>query len=252
MSDYNIDEHFNELISLVQKYGLSNPQYVWQNVITMEELFYCNKEYIKNNLSESFYNFAKLAPDSQPLANYLLKLHNKGVFTFDGQGSLMNYDKLKGKEWVNYERKDANEHNRYNNYFYSIEQKPYLSCIIKKEYLNDLLEYLKNINESISNDKINYIITGNDIKFTNIDMNKYNVTRTKFYKKLSEESTSEWQYPTNLWPNESFSNYICEFCDYIDLYNDVIIIKYVALQLVAQNYGSNIVLEKVLLDFFTN
>ena len=241
----NIDERFNNMISLIKANGHSDPQFVWENVETMEELFYCNKEYIKNNLSESFYNYGKLAIDSLPLANYLLELHDKGVFTFDGQGSLINYDKWIDKEWINHEGEKCGK------WFYSVEQKPYLMCIIKKKIVDELLKYLQNINNNILNDKINYIMIGDNIKFTNIKKMKYNVTRTKTYKKMSDKNTSEWQYGTNLWNHRSFTDNICDFYDYPELY-DIIEKKYVALQLAAQNYGSSIVLEKVLLDFFTD
>ena len=242
---YYTDEHLDELKSLIKKIGHSNPQFVWKNVKTMDELFYCNKEFIKNNLSESFYHYGKLALDSQPLIKYLLELHDKKVFTLNGQGPLMNYDKWINKKWINYEGLKCGK------WFYSIEQKPYLICIIKKKYVNNLLEFLKKINESVSDDKINYMIIGENFKFTNINEKKYNVTRSKTYKKMSDKNTSEWEYGTNIWDHYSFSEHICYFLDYPKLY-DKIVKKYVSLNLCTQNYGSHIVLEKVLLEFFNN
>ena len=245
MSELNDCIHFNEIVSLVQIFGRSNPHFVWKNVKTIKELFYCNKEFIKNNLSESFYHYGELEPDSQPLIKYLLELHDKKVFTHNGQGSLVNYDKWIDDEWTTCEGEKCGK------WFSSIKQKPYLICIIKKRHVNNLIEYLENRNNNISSDKINYIITGDNIKFTNINENKYNVTRTKSYKKLSDKDISEWKYPTNLWPNGSLDDNISYFYDYPKLC-DIIVKKYVSLELTTKKYGSNIVLEKILLDFFSN
>jgi hypothetical protein len=243
-TSYDTMEHLDKINLMIQKYGNTDPQYVWSCVSTMEELFYCNKEFIKNNLTESFYHYGSLAIDSRPLANNLSELHDKGVFTYDGQGSLMIYDKWTNKKWT------GADGTKCGGWFYSIEQKPYLDCIIEKKHTNDLLKYLEKINKDLLDDKIKYIIHGIDIKLTNIQEEKYNVTRSKTYKKLSQKNTTDWKYGTNLWQNSSFSDAIYIFDDiYDELYN-IISNNYVVLNLTTENYGSNVILEKILLDFF--
>jgi hypothetical protein len=235
----------NPIMSLIRVNGLTNPQFVWENVSTMEELFYCNKEFIKNNLSESFYHLGPLALDSLPLTEYLLELHDKGVFTYGGQGSLIDYDKWIDTEWR------TPEGNLCGKWFASIEQKPYLECIIDKAHINNLLLFIKNINENMSHDGINYLIFGSNVKFTNINEHKYNVTRTKSYSKISDKDVTEWEYPSNLWNSYSFADNISYFDLYPELYN-VIAENYIVLQLTTKNYGSDIILEKTLLDFLNN
>ena len=242
-TSYDTMEHLNKIIILINKYGISEPQYVWSCVSTMEELFYCNKEFIKNNLTESFYHYGRLAIDSRPLANNLLELHDRGVFTYDGQGSVMIYDKWINNKWTNFDGKKCGR------WFTSIEQKPYLDCIIKKKYANNLLKYLEKINKDLLDDKIKYIICGEKETVTNIDEIIYNITRSKTYKKLSQKNTAEWYYGTNLHKNNSFRDSLCIFDMYDELY-DIISNNYVVLNLATENYGSNIILEKILLDFF--
>ena len=240
---YNGEEYLNKINLLIQKYGNTDPQYVWSCVSTMEELFYCNKEFIKNNLTESFYHLGSLHIDSLPLVNNLLELHDKGVFTYEGQGSLMIYDKWTNKKWAGVDGTKCGK------WFYSIEQKPYLRCIIEKKHTNDLVKYLEIINKDLLDDKINYIIRNLNIKLTNIQEEKYNVTRSKNYGKLSQKANIDWDYYTNLWQNTLFREDIWFFKKYDELY-DIISNNYSVLNLTTENYGSNIILEKILLDFF--
>lgn len=71
--------HFDFIKSLIVKYGKNNPHNTWTHVQTMEESFYCNKEFIKNNLTESFYYYGELSPNSKILEKYLLELYDYGI-----------------------------------------------------------------------------------------------------------------------------------------------------------------------------
>lgn len=230
-----MNKNFDDLI---KEHGTINPHYVWSKVNTLEELFYCNEEFIKDNLKESFYHYGSFVIDSNPLIEDLLKLHDKGVFTYGGQGSLLEYDK-----WIETEC---------GKWFCSIEQKPYLTCMIHNKYAKKLIKYFEKFNTENIDDKINYIINGKYIKATNITTEKYNLTKTKTYKELSQKSISKWNYYTNFWLNNEFENSDLLFCINIlspKLYK-IFYDDYISLDICASKYGSEIVIEKVLLDFF--
>ena len=236
----------NNFYNLIKDYGTNNPQLVWSKVKTLDELFYCNKEFIKDNLNESFYHYGSLALDSKPLIKNLLNLHDKGVFTYDGQGSLVSYDDWIENEWID------EKGNKCGKWYISIEQKPYLDCYLKKEYMNDLIKYFELINTKNPKDKINYIIRSKNIKKTNIEDEGCNLTRTKKYKNLSEKDKSEWLNYTNHWIDYNFEecNLLLLIKDkYKEIY-DIFYNDYISLGLIATKYGSNIIIEKVLLDFF--
>lgn len=243
MENISMNKYFDNLI---KEYGTIEPLYVWSKVKSLDELFYCNKEFIKDNLNESFYYYGSLAIDSKPLINDLLKLHDRGVFTCGGQGSLFSYDNWIDDEWIDHEG------NKCGKWYASIEQKPYLDCYLKKEYMNDLIKYFESINTKNPEDKINYIIRGKNIKKTNIVGVKYNVTRSKTFKEISEKDNAQWNNYTNFWTNYDFEE--CDLMllikkEYEDIYK-IIHNDYISLDLTVINYGSNISIEKVLLDFF--
>ncbi len=230
--------HFDFIKSLIEKYGKNSPQYVWTHIYTIEELFYCNKEFIKNNLTESFYHYGELCPDSKILEKYLLELHDYGIFTYGGQGNTMIYDK---ESIIEYEIKCGKR-------FYSMEQKPFLECMVKLVHVDKLLNYISLFNNNIIDEQLYYIIVGNDINHTNITQRMYNVTREKKYNELSQKDIILWNDYTNLWTDIPFDGHIFIFDKYKNLY-DIIYNEYFVLNLTTKNYGSQIILEKVLLDF---
>jgi hypothetical protein len=202
---------------LIAKYGKTDPQEVWINVWSMEELFHCNKEYIKNNLTESFYSFGELAPDSKLLMNDLVELHDYGVFTCNGQGAIMN-------EYT--------------------QQRPYLDCFVKNEHNEKLIEYLNNI--KIKGERIYYIIsTFKSGKFiTNMPYTIHNLTRIK------KDKNDEWECPTNKELNRGDFGIFLDYCNdcsgiYEDFIND-----YFHLFISSNRWGSKTSIEKILLDYF--
>jgi len=235
---------FTDLDGLIKEYGLTKPLFVWSKIKKQEDLFHCNKEFIKGRLSESFYHAGPLEDDSKSLIPNLLKLHDVGVFTFGGQGSLIEHDK-----WIDNEFKDYN--GRICGKWYSaIEQKPFLECLIHQKYITKLIEYIDTRNKlnNINNEKINYIIMedGKPNK-TNMVEEEYNVTREKSYKELSQKEKTKWENYTNIHPF-STEDYIFELGETFPFKK--IMCDYVVLTLSASNYGSEMNIEEILLDFF--
>ena len=236
---------------IITKYGETNPEYVWACINNIDDLFNCNIAFIENRLSLSFYHYGKLNADSEPLINDLVKLHQYKVFTIGGQGSLLEYDKFINKTWIDLETGEL-----CGNWFCSIEQKPYLSCFIKKSYLKKLIKYFNNLNFNNINDGIKYIITTPSEMITNLDNNicTYTVTREKCYKnKDININNSSWEEPTSIKTCFSYNNYlnIFNFNNFQKIKN-IFKKKYIYLDLTTNNYGSTISVEKILLNFFEN
>ena len=63
-------------------------------------MFYCNKEFIKDNLKQSPYLYKSFLIDTKSSISNLLKLHDKGCFIYIVKGSLLEYDICKDNECI--------------------------------------------------------------------------------------------------------------------------------------------------------
>jgi len=210
----------NNIGTLIETYGKSDPHKVWSQIDNLDDLFIANIEFIKGNMSESFYHYGELAPDSIPLIENLVKLHNHGVFTVNGQGPL---------------DKETNK--------LHIQQKPYLDCFISMKYVNSLIKYLEKL--SFDDDSVYFIITTKDKIIIHIPDDFYCVTREKL------ATCNKWAYPTNLQTiyNHYENTLIFEMYKNTLIYNNIIN-NYFNLRITTENFNSSISLEKVLLDFY--
>jgi hypothetical protein len=239
----------------IEKYGKSEdsnvyiPQ-IWRNIKTLEEFFYCNKEFIKGNIYGSCYHLGPLCEDSLPLVPDLIQLHDKGFLTTDGQGSLLTYDKYIPKM----------------NYFLSAEQRPYLEGFIKNKYIDDILKYINDFNSNTiedREDKIMYIIHTKNENITNIQLDSimspivlhreskiHYVTRSKIYDTIEQKNNKFWNEITHISTLYSLYEMVDGYFREYDSIKSEIIENYSLLTLSTEKYGSNISLEKFLLNFF--
>ena len=227
---------------LVKKYD--SYLVIWDKIQTIEELFYCNVEFIKGNICGTPYHFGPLNIDSIPLINDLIKLHDYGFLSTGGQGSLMEYDKWCDKSWINQSGTQCGK------WFYSIEQKSYISGYIKNDNIDTLVAYFESLNcDSIFNngDKIFYYVNSCNKKITNIDL-QHNLTRTKSYKTIEDKDYVEWEYPTNIWTNDEYDNML-DFKEWTNIL-PLIKNKYAFVYIAMNNYGSSVSVETILLNYF--
>jgi hypothetical protein len=222
----------------IEKYGKSQSEddylQIWKKIKTIEELFYCNKEFIKGNIYGSCYHLGPLHEDSLALVLDLIQLHDNGFLTVNGQGPLLIYD----------------SHKTNKNFFVSIEQRPYLEGYIENKYIEDILKYILNFNSNMTEDKIFYRIYTKDKTITNIDK-IHNVTREKSYHTIEQKNDMIWETPTNLHTDYNlYDQADHEFQGCNPIISKLIKRDYSTLCLSTEKYGSDISLEKFLLDFF--
>lgn len=186
------DESSNESSNESSDESSNNPQfdYRWYEVETYDDLLKLNMEFIRGNLDMTPYHLGPLVIDvsSSNLMNNLIKLHEYGILTVDGQESLCEYNIEKNNKW------------------YSREQRGNISFYINIEDNLELAEsFIKQLkhkdNTLIYN--IANIVTGYHI--TNISKDKcFNVTRS--FSSSIKNQEIEWNYGTNF-----FAEFDC--CD---------------------------------------
>lgn len=238
---------------LIQKYGKIDPQRVWNNVKTIEELFYCNIEFIKGNITESFYYFGPLAQDSLPLVGNLIKLNECGVFTHNGQRSISE------EKYKHY--KTGND--------MIAKQRPYIGCYMRRDYEDDLMEYL--IALKYPDDEILFTLNRPCYSYTNIDNKEHQLFRKngETYYPLTKytdacNKTGEWEYGDMLnvfyYTDEDICDGYAEvqssIFDHDQMFygcSDKIFnhfgAHYMSVTITTRKWGSKINIEQVLLDF---
>jgi hypothetical protein len=231
----------NHLNKLIKTHGKKNPHFIWKSIKTLQEMFYCNIAFIKGHIAESFYHYGELEIDSKLLIDDLVKLHHYGIFTVNGQGSVIESKKFINKTWKNVHNKECG------NWYVSIEQKPFLCGFIEIKYFDELLKYLNNLH--FTDDKIYYVFSSIDKPvITNLNTNCYTVTRDKSYYNIDDEEQTKWRDYTLFQPYEKYIEYET-FNEYEDIYN-IIKKDYIYFEITTKNYGSSISIEKTLLNFF--
>ena len=219
------------LKELVKIYGKDDPQFVWSQCDSLNQLFYCNIEFLKNNLTESFYHYGELVIDSKPLVDDLIELHCRGIFTVNGQGSLINHNVFIDKK----------------NIFCDTEQKPFLSFFMKKKHMCQLIDYFNE--KKYTDDKIYYNITlPTNENISNLEETVYTVTRERIYNNADDLVHAIWNDYSSLKTDFTFRTYAFIFNIYPEI-KKIINEKYIHVDLTTYKYGSNIQIEKELINF---
>jgi hypothetical protein len=142
-------------------------------VETYKELLEVNKKFIRGEIEETPYHFGPLEADSQTLKDDLLALHDKDIFTVNGQAGAAgtSYD-----EWSDYAQGYVDQ-----------KQAPYLSFYIEKSKGEKLKEKL---DEDILI-KYTFFVKENPI-YSNYN-GKFAVTMERSAKTINELKNTPWK-----------------------------------------------------------
>jgi len=147
------------------------------------QLLYLNKLFIKGLLPATPYHLGPLHDDSVPLVQKLLRIHDYGLFTTDGQGAL-----------------HKTGHNAKSSEFYEIQQKPYISFYVTY----NTPEAVTLLRTLMSNPALVCVIGSVKERtyYSNTLQRRYNVTRERGSTVSADAVQSQpWGLFTNLHSN---------------------------------------------------
>lgn len=212
------------LMTLISRWGISNPFVIWESVRTSSDLKDVNVAFLRGLLSDSPYT-AKIASETLPLLGALIKINKSGIITVEGQPSSCEYDmKVPDDKYAD------------------VEQKSYMNAFIPKKMSNSLMMFLSLISGvyySIQNDQA--------ILNSNFPAGPYNLTRDRDYSKDNKSITIPWRYYTNI-PQEKFDDEIYDLFKPFHSLHALFIDKYLFFQISLSKYCEGSV-EDIMLSY---
>jgi hypothetical protein len=165
----------------------------WLEVTNFHELLILNAEFVRGELPRTPYNYGSIEASSPKFINKLVKLHEYGLLTTDGQEPTCKYGAYdKGGE-------DSKiPFDTVGPFYYDEERKGYLHFSVDMKdngpFVNSLFKLI---------DKSNLIyLTYNPYRQRYItsllDGESYNVTRFRLGETKEELEEAEWKYRTNI------------------------------------------------------
>lgn len=223
---------------VINRQGTTNPMKVFHMVKSYKNLIDVNVAFFQGKISETPYHLAPVDEETIPLLNSLIKINKKGFLSIEGQSAL-KVTKFISKTWQNQRGQQEGD------WWYSIEQKPYISGFLPKTDLLPFIYFMK--------DQPDYyyqvIIHTNpsQLLFTTFPTSPYNVTRQKAHKRKQQLSLTAWDLFTNIRRPDGSTDYRNDFEDFRRIYE--ILEDTVYLDIAGKNYNEGSV-EELLLQFY--
>jgi hypothetical protein len=232
----------NNFLKIIAKFGRTNPDIIIPYINTFNKLQIYNIEYLKGNITHSFYQYG-FTDEEKTILNYMLELNKLGFITIYFAPSRCNYSEILTEKMVN-------ENGKYikvpTSEYLDSEEKAYISGYIKRDLVAKLDRYIKN------NPKLKNVIFHVPQYYFNKD-EEYkkgdiiNLARYRTYYNISEQKNSEWDNESNFFYNDNFSSY-----HLIDEHDNLkyVLKDYVECNIILNEYCTKVNLFEELIKFF--
>jgi prepilin-type processing-associated H-X9-DG protein len=167
---------------LIQEYGRTHPEKVFDKVQTYQDLIQANIAFLDGRVVKTPYYLGPVNEETLPLLPKLRKINSMGFVSFQGQPSTCQYAVFVDKTWTTADGKEAG------NWFVDTEQKSYIEGILPRKYLAEVHKFLAN-----RNDVYYYISDKYEVLDVKMPATVYNLTRQRTNK------DEAWHFCTNMW-----------------------------------------------------
>jgi hypothetical protein len=229
-------QYKRQMNDLINKFGHDNPDIVYQNVSSFQDLQETNIAFLNGKIKRTPYHLAPIDKETIPLIDKLVKINKYGFLSTCGQPVEITRGKYIKKQWTDYFG------NKCGNWFYDCQQKSYITGIMESDYVDKLISFLVTKPVYFYIEKYPEILI-----FTNFPSNKYNVTKTRSNKDKNKLSKTAWDYCTNI-HIEPDDYELSSFDDYPQI-DKIIKENCVSVNIAGYQYGEGSV-EDYLIEFF--
>lgn len=231
--------NMSQIISqLITQQGTKNPLKVFQNIKSYKNLVDVNVAFLQGKISETPYHLGPINAQTIPQLTDLMKINKEGFLSIEGQPA-MKVTEFISRTWRNQQGQQQG------NWWYSIEQKPYISGFLPKKDLLSFVYFMKDQSDYYYQVIIH--TTPSQLLFTTFPTSPYNVTRQKAHKRKQQLSSTPWELFTNIRRPDGHIDYRNDFVDFPMIYK--LLEETVYVDIAGKNYNQGSV-EQLLLQFY--
>lgn len=236
-SNSNSNSRVMTMSQVINARGKKDYKAVYRRIKTYKDLLKANVAFLRGKISETPYHLGPIDEETIPLVNDLVKINEAGFLSIEGQPALVETDFVE-KTWKYPNGRIGG------NWWYTIEQKPYICGFMPTSQLNPFLHFMKNKKDYYYQIVVNTIPS--QLLATTFPEERYNVTRSRSHKVKSELSRVKWTNDTNI-NNEPEEDTRGNFDEYPICYKLLESTVYVIIAGREYNKGS---VETLLLEFY--
>lgn len=181
---------------LIKEFGLKNPQKVFEGVKNYQDLVEASVGFLEGKVSGTPVHPGPIDKETIPLVKDLVKINKLGFVTTQGQPPACYHNKFIKEKWTDSKGAELG------NWYVDSEQKGYSMGMLKREYLEDFIDFF-------NNEKYYYYsIVGKEglIKDTFLEEH-YNVTRDRANKSKINLKQESWDKYTNIHKDSAIAEY---------------------------------------------
>lgn len=221
--------------SLIEEHGLDNPEQIYENVLSFDDLKKTNVAFLCGKISRTPYHHMPICEETIPLVDKLVKVNEYGFFSMEGQPAIKSGGILK-MSWFD------SCGNLCSNWFYETHQKSFISGIMESHHVDNFISFLKT-------KPVYFVIFGFPYKiiFNNFPHDHYNVTKTRYNKYENKISESEWCHISNINNDDDYK--LMKFEEYPNI-DKFIKTNCVSVDIASYEYNDEYSVENLLIEYF--
>lgn len=158
---------------VIRQQGITNPMKVFNSIQSYKNLIDVNVAFLQGKVSKTPYLLAPVDTQTVPQLDHLIKINKAQFLSIEGQPALKT-TKFVSKTWQNQRGQQEG------NWWYSMEQKPYISGFLPKKDLLSFIYFMKDHPEYYYQVIIH--TQPSQLLFSTFPTSPYNVTRQKSHK----------------------------------------------------------------------